>query len=208
MLGSSPHARTAILTCMDPRIQLSKALGSHASAAFVIRNGGGRVTDDVFRSLVLCTRVLRVTEIAILHHTDCRLQEFSDEELFSRTGVDIDFMSFSAPDASVSEDIARLYSYGVFNDVHIWGGIYAVESHTTRLIAGTHNGSVLLGGARVEASGQIQQGGGPQPSSHEWVSPGDPVGHELSGPWPGSRGACEPPPPLPVAPHWQGSLDS
>ena len=66
---------------MDPSIQLSKALGSHAEASFVIRNGGGRVTDDVFRSLVLCTRVLDVTEIGILHHTDCRLQEFSNEEL-------------------------------------------------------------------------------------------------------------------------------
>lgn len=148
MRDACPHARTAILTCMDPRIQLSRVLGSRANASFVIRNGGGRVTDDAFRSLVLCTRVLGVTEIGILHHTDCRLQEFSDEELFSRTGVDIDFMSFSEPDASVSEDITRLHSYGVFNDVHIWGGIYAVESHTARLTAGTRNGSVLLGGGR------------------------------------------------------------
>lgn len=152
MLGSYPHVRMAILTCMDPRIQLSKALGSHANASFVIRNAGGRVTDDVFRSLVLCTRVLDVTEIGILHHTDCRLQEFSDEELFSRTGVDINFMSFSAHDESVSEDITRLHSYGVFDDVRIWGGIYAVENHTMRLIAGTHNGSVPLGGAESEAS--------------------------------------------------------
>lgn len=147
MIGSRPHARTAIITCMDPRIQLSKALGNDAEASFVLRNGGGRVTDDVFRSLVVCTRVLNVTEIGILHHTDCRLQELSNEELSARTGVDLDFMSFSTPVESVSQDIARLRSYDTFNDVNIWGAIYSVENHTAHLIAGTHNGSVLLRGA-------------------------------------------------------------
>jgi len=152
MLIPRPHARTAIITCMDPRIQLSKALGSQAEASFVIRNGGGRVTDDVFRSLVLCTRVLNVTEIMIFHHTDCRLQEFSDEELSIRTGADIDFMSFMTLTESITQDINRLQAYNMFNNVTIWGGIYSVESHTTRLIAGTHNGSVLLSDTEVEVS--------------------------------------------------------
>jgi carbonic anhydrase len=143
--GSSPPAPTAIVTCMDPRIRLSRALGSHAEASFVIRNGGGRVTDDVFRSLVLCTRLLDVTEIVILHHTDCRLQEFSNAELSFRTGVDIDFMSFSAPDASVSQDVARLRACDMFKDVKIWGGVYCVDSHSARVIAGIHDGSALIG---------------------------------------------------------------
>jgi carbonic anhydrase len=152
MLDSPPQARTAIITCMDPRIQLSKALGAQAEASYMLRNGGGRVTDDVFRSLVLCTGVLDVTEIAILHHTDCRLQGLSNEELSSRTGVDIDFMSFSTPLASVAEDIGRLQGCDAFVKVKIWGGIYSVEDHTIRLIAGTHTDSVLLDHSEFEKS--------------------------------------------------------
>jgi carbonic anhydrase len=145
-------AKMAVIYCMDPRIQLSRALGSRVEEAFILRNGGGRVTDDVVRSLVLCTRLLNVTEIAVIHHTDCRLQEFSNEELSYKTGVDIDFMSFSTPTVSVSQDIARLRTYDMFNNVKIWGGIYSVSSHTIRPIADAHNGTILFDDAEFELS--------------------------------------------------------
>lgn len=145
MPGSRQPARMAIITCMDPRIQLSKALGRQAEGSFVLRNAGGRITDDVLRSLVLCTRLLNVTEIAVLHHTDCRLQEFSNEELVCKTGVDIDFMSLSTPVASVSQDVARLQAYDMFSNVKIWGAIYSVSNHSIRRIADPHNSPVLFG---------------------------------------------------------------
>jgi carbonic anhydrase len=136
-------ARTAIVTCMDPRIELSKVLGSQADNSFVLRNGGGRVTDDVLRSLILCTRLLNVSRIGILHHTDCRLQDYSNEELSFRTGISIDFLPFSTPTTSVPEDIARLHACGMFGGVEIWGGIYVVESHTLQPVASHgHNGQL------------------------------------------------------------------
>ncbi|HEY3733623.1 MAG TPA: carbonic anhydrase [Streptosporangiaceae bacterium] len=131
-----PH--TAIVTCMDPRVRLPGVLGDAAAASFVLRNGGGRVTDDVLRSLVLCTRLLGVTDVGVVHHTDCRLQAVSNEELILKTGVDIDFMPISDPLASVLEDVGRLRSGGALSpQVTVWGGLYSVEDHTMRVIAGT-----------------------------------------------------------------------
>lgn len=138
MPGSLQPARMAIVTCMDPRVRLPVALGTRADHSFVLRNGGGRVTDDVLRSLVLCTKMLDVTQVGVLHHTDCRLHGFTNEELVLRTGVDIDFMSCSNPVASVLEDVRRLRSCAVFSPgVEVWGGLYCVQSHTIRTIIGT-----------------------------------------------------------------------
>jgi carbonic anhydrase len=123
---------------MDPRVQLPRVLGEVAATSFILRNGGGRVTDDVLRSLVLCTELLEVTRVGVLHHTDCRLQAFTNEELARRTGRDIDFMPISNPVASVLEDVGRLRSGGVLSpQVTVWGGLYSVEDHTMRVISGT-----------------------------------------------------------------------
>lgn len=138
MPGSLERARMAIVTCMDPRIRLPAALGTSADHLFVLRNGGGRVTDDVVRSLVLCTKMLNVTQVGVLQHTDCRLHGLTNEELVLRTGVDIDFMSCSNPVAGILEDVRRLQSCAVFSpEVRVWGGLYCVQSHTIRTIAGT-----------------------------------------------------------------------
>lgn len=138
MPGSLPPARQAIVTCMDPRIQLSKALGHKAENSYVLRNGGGRVTDDVVRGLLLCTRVLGVTQVGVLHHTDCRLHEFSNDELSSITGVDINFMSSSDPTASIMEDVTTLRASGIFGaEVTIWSGIYSLEDHKVSMIVDT-----------------------------------------------------------------------
>ncbi len=120
---------------MDPRVRLAKALRDEAEDAFVIRNGGGRVTDDVVRSLVLCSGLLQVTEVAVLHHTDCRLQAFTNDEIALRTGVNTDFLAFSDPVASVLADVSRLKGCGLLPpEVNIWGGLYSVESHTVSVV--------------------------------------------------------------------------
>jgi carbonic anhydrase len=134
--GRAPTARMAIVTCMDPRLQIRGALGLDTDDSFVLRNAGGRVTDDVLRSLVLCTRMLDVTDIGVIHHTDCRLQEHTDEELRLKTGADFDFLSISDPVSSISEDVGRLGSSGLFAGVRIWGALYVVDDHTINLVAG------------------------------------------------------------------------
>jgi carbonic anhydrase len=134
--GPAPTARMAIVTCMDPRLQIRGALGLDADDSFVLRNAGGRVTDDVLRSLVLCTRMLDVTDIGVIHHTDCRLQEHTDEELRLKTGTDLDFLSISDPVTSISEDVGRLESSGLFAGVRIWGALYVVHDHTVNLVEG------------------------------------------------------------------------
>lgn len=134
--GAGPVGRMALVTCMDPRIQLLRPFGVAAADAFVLRNGGGRVTDDVLRGLVLCTRLLDVTEIGVLHHTDCRLQGLSNDELVSNTGVDIDFLPITDVADSVRADVGQLRSCGLIGDeVRIWGGLYDVDSHTVSVIA-------------------------------------------------------------------------
>ena len=68
-----PGQRMAIVTCMDARIDVFAALGLHLGDAHVIRNAGGRVTDDVLRSLALSTHVLGVETVVVMQHTKCGL---------------------------------------------------------------------------------------------------------------------------------------
>ena len=133
----APPAKSAILTCMDPRLQLPVALGDEAEDAFVLRNAGGRVTDDVLRSLVLCTRLLGVTSVGVLHHTDCRMQEYSNTELAQKTGVDIDFLAFSESKDSIEQDVVLLRSSGLIDPaLRIWGGLYHVDQHAVEVVTG------------------------------------------------------------------------
>src|SRR4051812_14056347 len=84
-----PGRRLAVVTCMDARIDVFAALGLHLGEAHVIRNAGGRVTEDVLRSLALSIHVLGVNTAVIMQHTKCGLAGVSDEELQRRTGADL-----------------------------------------------------------------------------------------------------------------------
>src|SRR3712207_2378425 len=68
-----PSRRLAVVTCMDARIDVFAALGLHLGEAHVIRNAGGRVTEDVLRSLALSTHVLGVDTVVVMQHTRCGL---------------------------------------------------------------------------------------------------------------------------------------
>src|SRR5687767_9163780 len=86
-----PSRRLAVLTCMDARIDVFAALGLHLGEAHVIRNAGGRVTDDVLRSLALSSRILGVDTVVVMQHTGCGLEGVTDDELRERTGADLEF---------------------------------------------------------------------------------------------------------------------
>src|SRR3954453_15167092 len=76
-----PLRRLAVVTCMDARIDVFAALGLHLGEAHVIRNAGGRVTEDVLRSLAVSSHVLGVDTVLLVQHTKCGLAGVSDAEL-------------------------------------------------------------------------------------------------------------------------------
>ncbi|HKR50530.1 MAG TPA: carbonic anhydrase, partial [Pseudonocardiaceae bacterium] len=82
-LPSPPSLRVAVVSCMDARIDPVQLLGLKPGEAHVIRNAGGVVTDDIVRSLAVSQRKLGTTEVMLLHHTQCGMATFTDEEFWS-----------------------------------------------------------------------------------------------------------------------------
>src|SRR3954454_7566222 len=78
-LALPPARRFAILTCMDARIDPAKLAGLREGDAHVIRNAGGRASDDAIRSLVISYKLLGTREWFVIHHTDCGMETFTDE---------------------------------------------------------------------------------------------------------------------------------
>jgi carbonic anhydrase len=109
-----PSLKLAVLTCMDARVDVSGLLGLRPGDAHVIRNAGGRVTDDVLRSLVISQAILNTREIMLIHHTDCALGRMTQAQIAERitaaTGqfVTEDLGTFSDPIQSILQDMERL----------------------------------------------------------------------------------------------------
>jgi len=105
----------ALVTCMDSRIEPLTMLGLLPGDAKILRNAGGRVTPDVLRSLVLATRFLGVSEIAVMQHTDCALAHQSDDDVRTRLSAEgtvgtetWEFLAMTDPDEALRSDVARL----------------------------------------------------------------------------------------------------
>lgn len=75
-----PSRKVAVVACMDARLNVYGLLGLNEGEAHVIRNAGGVVTEDVIRSLAISQRLLGTEEIILIHHTDCGMLTFSDDE--------------------------------------------------------------------------------------------------------------------------------
>jgi carbonic anhydrase len=126
---SKPSRRLAVVTCMDARIDVFAALGLHLGEAHVIRNAGGRVTDDVLRSLALSTHVLGVDTVVVMQHTNCGLAGVTDEELREATGADLGFFPIDDHAAALREDIDQLAATPYLGTLKtIAGFVYDVES--------------------------------------------------------------------------------
>jgi carbonic anhydrase len=122
---AAPARGIAVVTCMDARIDPARALGLEIGDAHVIRNAGGRVSDDAIRSLIISITMLDTREVVVIQHTDCGMQTFTNDDMHARLaderGADashIDFLPFPDVEASVREDVERLRS-----DPHIGAGI-------------------------------------------------------------------------------------
>ena len=124
-----PSRRLAVVTCMDARIDVFAVLGLHLGEAHVLRNAGGRVTDDVLRSLALSTHVLGVDTVVVRQHTKCGLAGVTDAELRERTGADLGFFPIDDHAAALQEDIDLLISTAFLQPIQaIAGLVYDVET--------------------------------------------------------------------------------
>ena len=135
-----PPARgVAVVACMDARLDVHKILGLREGDAHVIRNAGGVITDDEIRSLAISQRLLGTTEIILIHHTDCGMLTFSDDELKQQIQEDVGIKphfsmeSFSDLEEDVRQSIARIQaSPFVPNKDSVRGFIYEVETGRLR----------------------------------------------------------------------------
>jgi carbonic anhydrase len=124
-----PDRHLAVITCMDARIDVFAALGLHLGEAHVLRNAGGRVTDDVLRSLALSSHVLGVDTVVVMQHTKCGLAGVTDQELHQLTGADLGFFPIDDHAAALREDIGLLAATPFLTPLRVIAGfIYDVES--------------------------------------------------------------------------------
>jgi len=124
-----PSRHLAIVTCMDARIDVFAALGLHLGEAHVLRNAGGRVTEDVLRSLALSVHVLGVDTVVVMQHTKCGLAGRTDAELQQLTGADLGFFPIPDHASALREDVDLLRTTPFLGPVRMIGGfVYDVES--------------------------------------------------------------------------------
>lgn len=153
-LALPPARGFAILTCMDARLDPAKYAGLAEGDAHVIRNAGGRASDDAIRSLVISHKLLGTKEWFVVHHTDCGMALFDDKTMVglletSRATASFDGTAWSNPQAeggspeghhvawltftdlaqSVRDDVERIRNHPLTpKDVPVWGFIYDVKT--------------------------------------------------------------------------------
>jgi carbonic anhydrase len=133
-LPMPPGRHVAVIACMDARLDPARALGLEEGDAHVIRNAGGRAADAI-RSLAISQQLLGTREIVVIHHTDCGMLTFTDEQFRKKlhddlgADTDISFYPFTNIEQSVRDDIQELRSSPLLlRDIPIRGFIYDVKS--------------------------------------------------------------------------------
>ena len=134
-LPPPPAKRVAVVACMDARLNPYALLGLHEGDAHVIRNAGGVITDDEIRSLAISQRLLGTEAIMLIHHTDCGMLTFSDDDFRRQvqheTGVKPEWAAeaFDDLEEDVHQSIARIKaSPFIPKKDHVRGFIYEVET--------------------------------------------------------------------------------
>jgi carbonic anhydrase len=149
-----PGRRFAILTCMDARLDPAKYAGLAEGDAHVIRNAGGRASDDAIRSLIISHKLLGTREWFVIHHTDCGMELFTDDIIRgllagslttatidangwrnldesggSHEATFISFLTISNLAKSVTEDVVRIKTHPLANkQIPVYGYIYDVKT--------------------------------------------------------------------------------
>jgi carbonic anhydrase len=137
-----PARKVAVLACMDARLVPSRILGLKEGDAHVIRNAGGVVTDDAIRSLAISQRLLGTQEIVLLHHTDCGMLTFSDDDfkrsIQDETGIKPEWAveAFTDLEEDVRQSIARIQaSPFIPNKDSVRGFVYDVHTGDVREVS-------------------------------------------------------------------------
>jgi carbonic anhydrase len=132
-LPAPPAKGLAVLTCMDARILPLAVFGLEPGDAHIVRNAGGRVTDDALRSLLISSHILGVKEVAVVHHTECAMTKLTQQDLAERIGYQgMDFRVIREPQASLEEDVAILRASPWFPPTTEFRG-YEYDVHTGKL---------------------------------------------------------------------------
>src|SRR6201993_1325840 len=141
-LPMPPGKKVAIVACMDARLNPAGALGLQEGDAHVIRNAGGVVTDDAIRSLAISQRLLGTEEIILIHHTDCGMLTFKDDDFKASIEQDTGIRpawaaeAFGDLDADVRQSIARIKaSPFIPRKDAIRGFVYEVETGRLREVS-------------------------------------------------------------------------
>ncbi len=140
-LARAPARRVAVVACMDARLNPYALLGLREGDAHVIRNAGGVVTDHEIRSLAISQRALGTEEIVLVHHTDCGVLGFSDDEFKSRLEAEVGVRpswhghGFTDLDEDVRDAITRIKaSPFLASKASVRGFVYDVEDGSLREI--------------------------------------------------------------------------
>jgi carbonic anhydrase len=133
-----PAKKVVVVACMDARLIPTRVLGLNEGDAHVIRNAGGVVTDDTIRSLAISQRLLGTEEIILIHHTDCGMLTFTDDDFKRSVQDDVGVKPEWAPEAfpdldeDVRQSIARIKASPFIPSKNARGFVYEVESGKLR----------------------------------------------------------------------------
>lgn len=133
-LAMPPSRQVAVVACMDARLDVYRLLGLQLGEAHVIRNAGGVVTDDAIRSLVISQRLLGTEEIVLIHHSDCGMLTFVDDDVKSQilddTGLRPPFAleAFGDPADDVRQSLARIDANPFLPSKDVRGFVYDVNT--------------------------------------------------------------------------------
>lgn len=133
-----PKRKVAVIACMDSRLQIFPMLGLDLGEAHIIRNAGGVITDDMIRSITISQRMLGTEEVVLIHHTNCGLSTFSEDEfdelLMRETGARAHWKaeSFKDVDASVRESIRRIMQSPFIQHKNVRGFVADVDTGLLR----------------------------------------------------------------------------
>jgi carbonic anhydrase len=140
-LPMPPARKIAIVACMDARLDPARILGLQEGDAHVIRNAGGVVTDDAVRSLAISQRLLGTEEVMLIHHTDCGMLTFTDDDFRAAIHEDVGIKphwtpeSFTDLEADLRQSIARVKASPFIPHKQVRGFIYEVETGKLREVS-------------------------------------------------------------------------
>jgi carbonic anhydrase len=140
-LPMPPGRKVAVVACMDARLIPTRVLGLEEGDAHVIRNAGGVVTDDTIRSLSISQRLLGTEEIILIHHTDCGMLTFNDDDFRQSIQDDVGVKpqwaaeTFKDLDGDVRQSKARIEASPFIPRKNVRGFVYEVETGKLREVS-------------------------------------------------------------------------